>query len=64
MQGHQRRLPKLSLPAKMTELYQSYPMDNEGMVVSENDEELVMKVPEIVLSGSSSVGSIERQNSD
>ena len=53
----------MSLPAKMTELYQAYPVDSEGMVVNENDEELVMKVPEIVFSGSSSVGSIERQMS-
>jgi len=51
-QQHQQqegvRLPKTSLPARMSDLYQSYPEDTE---------EMVMEVPDIVFTRASSLAS-------
>ena len=60
--GFKGRIPKVSLPAKMSELYQAYPVDSEGMVVNMNPDELVVNVPDIVFTRSSSLASTGKQD--
>ena len=56
--GGVKRSGKISLPARMSDLYQTYPGDREGMVVAETD------VPEIVLTRPSVVSLANNDNND
>ena len=53
------RSGKISLPARMTDLYQSYPGDKEGMVIADS-----VQLPEIVLTRPSivSLSAADSQN--
>ena len=53
------RSGKISLPARMTDLYQSYPGDKEGMVIADS-----VQLPEIVLTRPSivSLSAADNQN--